>query len=96
MYVAVALAAAIVCAAVWLIVFPGQFEAAGARRRALQERREKGLAALASLETEHRAGRIDEAAYTARRSALVAQLERVYGELDLEGGTTPGGQGVAA
>ncbi len=95
-YVAVALAAAIVCAAVWLIVFPGQFEAAGARRRALQERREKGLAALASLETEHRAGRIDEAAYTARRSALVAQLERVYGELDLEGGTTPGGQGVAA
>ena len=95
-YVAVALAAAIVGAALWFIAFPGQFDAVGARRRALQERREKGLAALASLEAEHRAGRIDEAHYTARRAALVAQLERVYGELDLEGGTTPGGQGVAA
>ena len=95
-YVALGLASAIVCAAVWFIVFPGQFEAAGARRRALQERRERGLAALASLESEYRAGRIDEALYGARRATLVAQLERVYGELDLEGGTTPDGQGVAA
>jgi hypothetical protein len=95
-YVALALATAIVGAAVWFIIFPGRFEAAGARRRALQERREKGLAALAALEAEHRAGRIDEGQYSARRATLVAQLERVYGELDLEGATTPGGQGVAA
>jgi hypothetical protein len=95
-YVALGLASAIVCAAVWFIVFPGQFEGAGARRRALQERRERGLAALTSLEAEYRAGRIDEALYAARRTTLVAQLERVYGELDLEGGTAPGGQGAAA
>jgi hypothetical protein len=95
-YIALALAAAIVGAALWFIAFPGQFEAAGARRRALHERREKGLAALAALDAEHRAGRIEADLYTARRATLVAQLERVYGELDLEGGTTPGGQGVAA
>jgi hypothetical protein len=95
-YVALALASAIVGAAVWFILFPGQFEAAGARRRALQQRRESGLAALATLEAQHRAGQLDEAQYTSRRATLVAQLERVYGELDLEGGTTPGGQGVAA
>ena len=95
-YVALALATAIVGVAVWFMIFPGQFEAAGARRRALHERREKGLAALAALDAEHRAGRIDEAHYADQRTTLVAQLERVYGELDLEGATTPGGQGVAA
>jgi hypothetical protein len=93
--VALALAAAIVGAAVWFTVFPGRREATGARRRTLLDRREKGLAALAAIEREHRAGRIGEADYTARRSTLVAQLERVYGELDADG-TTPGGHGVAA
>ena len=71
-YVAVALAAAIVGAAVWFIVFPGQFEAAGARRRALQERREKGLAALAALEAEHRAR-------AHRRGALHCATRRARG-----------------
>jgi hypothetical protein len=94
-YVALALASAIMGAAVWFIVFPGQLQATGARRRALQDRREKGLVALAALEREHRAGRIGEADYSARRSTLVAQLERVYGELDADG-ATPGGHGVAA
>ena len=92
---ALALATAIVGVAVWFVVFPGPFEATGARRRALHERREKGLAAIAALDADHRAGRLDEAHYTARRALLVAQLERIYGELDLEGATTPGGQGVA-
>jgi hypothetical protein len=77
-------------------MFPGRFQATGARRRALHERREKGLAAIAALDADHRAGRIAEAQYADRRATLVAQLERVYGELDLEGATTPGGQGVAA
>jgi hypothetical protein len=95
-YVAVALATAIVAIALWFMVIPGPFEATGARRRALHERRENGLAALAALDAEHRAGRIDEAHYTARRATLVAQLERVYGELDQEGATGSGGQGVAA
>jgi hypothetical protein len=93
-YLALGIAVAIVCAAAWFIVFPGQLEAAGARRRLLQERREKGLASLAALEQARRAGRIDEADFAERRDRLVAQLERVYGELDAEGGA--GGQGVAA
>jgi hypothetical protein len=94
-YVALALAGAIVGAAVWFMLFPGQLQAAGARRRALLDRREKGLVALAALEREHRAGRIGDADYTARRAILVVQLERVYGELDA-GVATPGGHGVAA
>ena len=61
-YVALALATAIVGVAVWFIVFPGPFEATGARRRALHERREKGLAAIAALDADHRAGRLDERA----------------------------------
>jgi hypothetical protein len=93
--VALALAGAIVGAAVWFMLFPGQLQAAGARRRALLDRREKGLVALAALEREHRAGRIGDADYTARRAILVVQLERVYGELDA-GVATPGGHGVAA
>jgi hypothetical protein len=93
-YVALAIALAIVGAAVWFIVFPGQLEAAGARRKALQERREQGLASLAALEQAHRAGRIGDADFGERRGRLVAQLERVYGELDAEGGA--GGQGAAA
>jgi len=94
-YVALALAGAIVSAAVWFMLFPGQLQAAGARRRALLDRREKGLAALSVLERDHRAGRIGDADYTARRATLVSQLERVYGELDV-GGAPPGGHGVAA
>lgn len=94
-YVALSLAGGIVGAAVWFMLFPGQLQAAGARRRALLDRREKGLAALSALEREHRVGRIVDADYTARRATLVAQLERVYGELDA-GGATPGGHGVAA
>jgi hypothetical protein len=93
-YMALAIALAILGGAVWFLVFPGPLEAVDARRKALQERREKGLASLAALEQAHRAGRIDDAEYGERRGRLVAQLERVYGELDAEGGA--GGQGVAA
>jgi hypothetical protein len=94
-YVALALAGAIVGTAVWFLLFPGHLQAADARRRALLDRREKGLAALSALERDHRAGRIGETEYTARRATLVSQLERVYGELDA-GGAPPGGHGVAA
>ena len=94
-YVALALASAIGAAAVWFMVFPAPLQAAAARRRALHDQREKGLTALAALEQQHRDGRIADADYAARRSALVTQLERVYGELDADG-ATPGGHGVAA
>ena len=86
-YVALALASAIGAAAVWFMVFPAPLQAGAARRRALHDRREKGLTALAALEQQHRDGRIADADYAARRSALVTQLERVYGELDADGAT---------
>jgi hypothetical protein len=93
-YLALALAAAIVLAAGWLAMKPGGGGAAANRRRELLAQREQGLAALAALEHQHRSGAVDDERYVSRRAALMAQLERVYGELD-EGGS-PGGQGVAA
>jgi hypothetical protein len=66
------------------------------RRRRLEARRARGLAALAALDTDHRTGRVSAAAYDERRSRLLADLERVYGALD-QGGVPPGGgQGLAA
>jgi hypothetical protein len=94
-YLALGLVGAIVAGAVWFSLAPGQADAASTRRRQLQRRREEGLAALAALEQQHRSGAIDEAQFAQRRVGLMAQLERVYGELDADGGV-PGGQGVAA
>ena len=60
----------------------------------LAARREKLYADLVALEEQHQRGRIDERRYSARRQSLIAQLERVLGELD----RTPagGGEGLAA
>lgn len=94
-YLALGLVGAIVAGAVGYILTPGQAGAETTRRRQLERRREQGLAALAALEQQHRSGTLDDEGFARRRAALMAQLERVYGELDAEGGT-PGGQGVAA
>jgi hypothetical protein len=51
----------------------------------LQQRREKLLSDLVALEEQWRQHRIDERKYTTRRQSLVAQLERVLGELDQGG-----------
>ncbi len=48
----------------------------------LQQRREKLYADLVALEEQRRKGRIDDDRYATRRESLVAQLERVMGELD--------------
>jgi len=94
-YVALAVAGVIVAGAGWLAFAPRAMDAASNRRRELLAQREQGLAALASLDEQRRAGTIDEGGYAVRRASLMSRLERVYGELD-EGGGTPGGQGVAA
>jgi hypothetical protein len=62
-----------------------------ARLRQLTGKRDKIFNDLVRLEQQKRAGSIDAARYAERRPALIAQLERVYGELDAEGG-----QGAAA
>jgi len=67
-----------------------------ARRKELEARRLRGLAALAALDAQRRNGTVDEARYGPRRSQLLDQLERVYGELDGGGDLPGGGQGLAA
>lgn len=60
----------------------GEASAAAARRRKLQERRNRLFADLLRIEQEHRSGALEGQRYAARRRDLVAQLERLYGELD--------------
>ena len=57
----------------------------------LTGKREKIFNELVRLEQQRRTGSVDAAKYAERRSWLIAQLERVYRDLDAEGG-----QGVAA
>jgi hypothetical protein len=57
-----------------------------ARVKQLTGRREKIFNDLIRLEQQRRAGSVDAAKYAERRPALVAQLERIYRDLDSEGG----------
>ena len=60
-----------------------------ARIRQLTGKREKLFNELVRLEQQRRAGSIDAAKHADRRPALIAQLERVYRDLDAEGGQNP-------
>jgi hypothetical protein len=71
-------------------------------RQALIARRNTLLGQLAQLESKHRSGAVD-ASYATRRQRILGELERIYGELDEAGPSTPlgagpkgGGEGVAA
>lgn len=92
----VALALACLVLAAGVIGALSSREASGdaGRRHQLHGRREKLMADMVRLERQYRAGAVDEARFAVRRSELVAQLERVYGELDQRGGSL--GQGQAA
>ena len=78
------------------LVTLGAFGWAATRRRSpganavrvkqLTSKREKIFSELVRLEQQKRAGTIDAAKYAERRPALIAQLERVYRDLDAEGG----------
>ena len=57
-----------------------------ARVKQLNGKRDKIFNELVRLEQQRRAGSIDAVKYGERRPALVAQLERVYRDLDAEGG----------
>jgi hypothetical protein len=57
-----------------------------ARVKQLTGKREKIYGELVRLEQQRRTGGIDAAKYAERRPALIAQLERVYRDLDAEGG----------
>jgi hypothetical protein len=90
MYVALAFIVAILGLAVWLAAARDGVSPASARRQELEARRARGLDALAALERERAANAIDPVRYENRRASLMSRLERVYGELDGEGGPVTG------
>jgi hypothetical protein len=90
MYAALALVAAILALAVWLAMTRDGLSAVALRQRELEARRDQGLDALATLERQRAAHAIDPAHYASRRASLMTRLERVYGELDGEGGPVAG------
>ena len=83
--VALVLATAILGAAVWAGTRSNKHTAdEQARRKRLDNRRERLFAELTGLEQQHRERTLDSERYAARRKELVAALERVYAELDGE------------
>ena len=77
--VALALAAAIAGLGVWLARGTAKH---GDERRRLVAHRDSLYGQLVKLEEQHAAGRVDDETYERRRQQLLADLERVYGELD--------------
>jgi hypothetical protein len=89
--IALVLACMIAGAGVWAAVKIPQHGADAARLKQLKNKREKIFSELVRLEQQRQMGALDASRYAERRPALVAQLERVYRDLD-----TGGGQGLAA
>jgi hypothetical protein len=94
LYTALALAATVAGIGAWLAMTRGTGTDEGRQR--LEARRARGLAALAALDADHRAGRLPTPAYEERRARLLGDLERIYGALDRGGVPPSGGQGLAA
>jgi hypothetical protein len=89
--IALTLAIAVAGIAFWGATRVPRQPGSGARVKQLSSKRERIYAELLKLEQQRRAGTADPARYGERRSALIAQLERVYRDLDAESG-----QGLAA
>ena len=86
--VALGLAVLVLLAGAWAAMSARNATGDAARRAALVDRRDRLMADLVRAEEQRRAGTIDEPRHAARRAELVAQLERVYGELDRHPGAT--------
>jgi hypothetical protein len=101
-YTALAIALLVIGAGAWLAMAgPTGLDPAAVTR--LESRREQLLGEIVKLDDQREQGRLDEARYQARRREAVAQLERVYADLDAAGETVPtapaagaGGERVAA
>ncbi len=82
-YLALTLAGLILAAGAWGAATGGHRAAQkSAAVKQLEGRREKLLADLAGLERRHRSGSISDGQYDRRRREIIADLERVYGDLD--------------
>lgn len=93
-YTALGLAFGVMFIGAWY-AFSGGSSAEDAHKR-LVDRRESLLGDLVKLEEQRRLGRVDGSKYTTRRQRLMADLERVYGELDgASTGPTGGGEAAA-
>lgn len=84
--IALTLACAIVAGGFWAAAKVPPQGADPARLTQLKSRREKLFGELVRLERQRQAGSLEKARYAERRPALITQLERVYRELDTEGG----------
>lgn len=93
--VGLTLAVLLLAGGVWLAAGKGRSSGEAAARRALERRREAIFAEVLQIDRQHRAGRA-EAASEARRTALVSELEKIYGELDAEAPGAGRDQGFAA
>ena len=91
----IALALAVLALAVGAWAAIGSGNRADVGRRELESRREQVFSEVVRLEERTRSGRVNAEDYRARRGELMAQLERIYGELDTgAGGAGDEGLGV--
>lgn len=81
---ALGVAFVILGAGAWGAALPNRGEDGAERRRRLESRREKRFRELVRNEQQFRAGRIGDTRYENRRHELIAELERIYAELDDE------------
>lgn len=86
--VAFVIALIIVAGGAWATTAAAKGEPQSVERRELAARRERLFSELVRLENQQRAGRVDQARYTARRGEIVATLELIYGALDSGEGDT--------
>jgi hypothetical protein len=85
---ALGIAALILLAGGWAAMSAKNASGDVSRRAALLERRDRLMADLVRTEEQRRAGTLDERRHEVRHADLVAQLERIYGELDRQPGAT--------
>lgn len=93
--VALGLAVMVLCAGLWAGLGPSR-DGAEARRRELEQRRERLFGDLLRLEQSKRAGSVGAEEYARLRAELLATLERIYGELDTAVPSAPSATSVAA
>jgi hypothetical protein len=93
---ALSLAVVIIGLGIWGATRTGGRSADAAARQQLESRRERVFAELVKLEQRNKGGKLSDADYATSRGALVAELERIYGELDTGAQGPRGDQGLAA
>jgi hypothetical protein len=84
--IALSLALAMLATGFWFAARKPAPAANATRVKQLTGKREKAFNELVRLEQQRRNGGVDAAKYGERRSALISQLERLYRDLDAEGG----------